>query len=111
MDYKDKKKERREIKRSKKRAVTGEEVISIFEKYLQEWKTIRIFNTMKQENPQSHITKEKVESIATGNCKIYPSEVVSPERYGYYLELREKIYLFREKRKQEKKGYESSENM
>ena len=91
--YKKQKSERREIKRTDKRSVTGEEVIFIFEKVLEGWKTIRIFNTIIQINPNSSIEKKKVESIATGNCKVYPKEL-SQEKFDYYLSLREKIYEF-----------------
>jgi hypothetical protein len=85
-----KKNERREKKRIEKRRISPDEVIFIFEKVLEEWKTIRIFNTIIQQNPKSEITKKKVEVIATGNCKIYENEV-SHDKYKYYLELREKI--------------------
>lgn len=87
------KQERRELKRSTKRSVTGEEVIFIFEKVLEGWKTIRIYNTIIQNNPNSSVDKRKVETISTGNCKIYPSEL-SKERYEYYLDLRDKVYKF-----------------
>lgn len=87
------KQERREIKRSTKRSVTGEEVIFIFEKVLEGWKTIRIYNTIIQNDPNSSVDKRKVETISTGNCKIYSSEL-SKERYEYYLVLRDKVYKF-----------------
>ena len=90
------KKERREKKRTIKRGITGEEVIFIFEKILEEWKTIKIYNTMIQQNPQSGIDKKKVEVISTGNIKVFESEL-SPERHKYYLELREKVYTFNKK--------------
>jgi hypothetical protein len=32
-----------------------------------------------------------VETIVSGNCKVYESEL-STEKYKYYLELREKVY-------------------
>ena len=87
------KKERRIKKRTTKRDITGEEVIFIFEKVLEGWPTIKIFNTMKQANPPSNIIKKKVEVIATGNCKVFENEL-EPIRYQLYLELREKVYLF-----------------
>jgi len=87
------KEKRREQKRTEKRVVNGEEVIFIFEKVLEGWKTIRIYNTIIQYNPESGVTKKKVESISTGNCKIYKSELTD-ERYLYYLSLREKVSLF-----------------
>jgi hypothetical protein len=83
--------ERREKKREKKRDVSGEEVIFIFEKLLEGWKTIRIYNTIIQTNPKSQVDKKKVEIISTGNCKIYESELPK-ERYEYYLSLRNQIY-------------------
>jgi hypothetical protein len=87
------KKERREKKRTDKRSITGEEVIFIFEKVLEGWKTIRIYNTIIQTNPNSCIDKKTTESVATGNCKVYPCEL-SNERYEYYNSLRVKVYKF-----------------
>ena len=52
------KSDRRAIKRSDKRSITGEEVIFIFEKVLEGWKTIRIFNTIIQTNPNSSADKK-----------------------------------------------------
>jgi hypothetical protein len=83
--------ERRIKKRSEKRAITGEEVIFIFEKVLEKWSTIRIYNTIIQTNPDSGVTKKKVEVISSGNCKVFEKEL-APERYQYYLGLREKVY-------------------
>jgi hypothetical protein len=48
---------------------------------------------MIQQTPESGVDKKKVEVIATGNSKIYESEL-DPEKYNYYLELREKVYAF-----------------
>ena len=87
------KKERREKKRTSKRGITGEEVIFIFEKVLAGWKTIRIFNTLIQQTPESGADKKKVEVIATGNSKVYESEL-DPIKYTYYQTLREKVYAF-----------------
>ena len=86
-----KKKERREKKRTTKRGITGEEVIFIFEKVLEGWKTIKIYNTMIQQDPNSGVDKKKVEVIATGNSKVFESELPI-ERHEYYLELRAKVY-------------------
>lgn len=88
------KKARRENKRTTKRDVTAEEVIFIFEKVLENWKTIKIFNTIIQTNPQSQITKKKTETISTGNCKLFETEL-TPERYAYYQMLRERVYINR----------------
>ena len=91
------KKERREKKRCEKRSITGEDVIFIFEKVLEGWKTIRIYNTIIQTNPNSIVDKKKTETIATGNCKVYESEL-SKERYDYYTTLREKVYEYNKKK-------------
>ena len=87
------KQERRDKKRNDKRSVTGEEVIFIFEKVLEGWKTIRIYNTIIQNNPNSLIDKKKTETISTGNCKVNSSEL-SIERFEYYQSLREKVYNY-----------------
>jgi hypothetical protein len=92
-DFIKSKKERRENKKSCKRSITGEEVIFIFEKVLEDWKTIRIYNTIIQNNPNSEIDKKKTETIATGNCKVFEKEL-SEERYEYYTSLREKVYEY-----------------
>ena len=57
------KRERRELKRTNKRSVTGDEVIFIFEKILEGWKTIKIFNTIIQTNPSSLINKKQIETL------------------------------------------------
>ena len=82
--YKKIKSERRELKRTDKRSVTGDEVIFIFEKVLDDWKSIRIYNTIIQNNPNSQIDKKITEQIVTGNCKVYPHELTK-DRYEYLL--------------------------
>jgi hypothetical protein len=82
------------VKRTAKRNITGEEVIFVFEKVLEGWKTIKIYNTLIQNNPNSQINKKQTEQISTGNCKVYETEL-SPERYEYYISLREQIYKLR----------------
>ena len=91
--YINEKKKRREIKKKDRRSATAEEVIYIFEKILEGWKTIRIYNTIIQLNPKSDVQKKNVENISTGNSKIYPNEL-SEERFQYYNELREKVYEY-----------------
>jgi len=91
--YIQQKSERREVKKKDRRGATAEEVIYIFEKILEDWKTIRIYNTIIQNNPESAIDKQKTETIATGNCKVYEAEL-SKERYEYYTILREKVYEY-----------------
>jgi hypothetical protein len=85
------KKERRQKKKTLKRSATAEEVIYIFEKILEGWKTIRIYNTIIQNNPKSEVSKKNVENISTGNSKVYQTEL-SEEKYKYYNELRNKVY-------------------
>ena len=63
------------------------EPVNDLEKVLEGWKTIKIYNTIIQQDPKSGVTKKKVEVIATGNCKVYESELEA-ERYKRYLELR-----------------------
>ena len=91
------KKERRIVKKATKRHATSEEVLFIFEKVLAGWKTIRIFNTLIQQNPDSLIDKKKVEQIASGNCKVDSSEFALPDRYTLYCQLREQVYALLKK--------------
>lgn len=90
------KKRRRENKKKDRRGALAEEVIYIFEKILDKWKTIRIYNTIIQNNKFSKISKRNVENISTGNSKVYEYEL-SADRYNYYLELRCKVYNFHKK--------------
>ena len=87
------KKKRKELKKTDKRHANAEEVIFIFEKILEGWKTIKIYNTIIQNNPNSLVNKKNVENISTGNSKVYESEI-SSERFNYYIELRKKVYEF-----------------
>jgi hypothetical protein len=82
---------RREKKRTEKRSTTADEVIFTFEKVLENWKIVKIYNTIIQMNPQSKTDKNAIEKIATGNCKVYETEL-SKERYNYYVELRNLVY-------------------
>jgi hypothetical protein len=96
--YIQQKSERREVKKKDRRGATAEEVIYIFEKVLEEWKTIRIYNTIIQNNPLSIVDKKNVENISTGNSKVYTSEL-SNERFEYYNNLREKVYNYHKEKK------------
>ena len=58
-DFIQMKQQRREKKRTIKRDIIAEEVIFIFEKVLEGWKTIKIYNTIIQNNPNSCIDKKK----------------------------------------------------
>lgn len=93
------KKDRREKKRCEKRSITGEEVIFIFEKFIEGWTTIRIYNVIIQNNKNSSIDKKKVETIVSGNCKVYENEL-STEKYKQYLELRQKVYEIQKNNKE-----------
>lgn len=95
-DYIKIKSDRRAKKKTDRRHATAEEVIYIFEKVLEGWKTIRIYNTIIQQNPSSLVLKKNVENISTGNSKVYQIEL-SPERFAYYNNLREKVYAFHKK--------------
>ena len=94
-NYYNNKKYRRENKQKYKRGFTPEEVIFIFEKYLDNWCIMRIYNTIIQTNPNSNITAIKVRKIITGNVKLYENELTT-ENYIYYLELRNKVYEYNE---------------
>ena len=96
--YIQQKTERREVKKKDRRGANAEEVIYIFEKILEGWKTIRIYNTIIQNNPSSSVDKKNVENISTGNSKVYTSEL-SNERYEYYNNLREKVYNYHKEKK------------
>jgi hypothetical protein len=104
------KKERREKKRTTKRSISGEEVIYIFEKVLEGWKTIKIYNTIIQNNHNSTILKKNVENISTGNTKVLKIELTE-ERYNYYLQLRQKVYQYHINRKELKKKNKLDNNI
>jgi anthranilate phosphoribosyltransferase len=103
--YIQQKSERREVKKKDRRGASAEEVIYIFEKILEGWKTIRIYNTIIQNNPASLVDKKIVENISTGNSKVYTSEL-SNERFEYYTNLREKIYNYHKEKKNNKNNIE-----
>ena len=92
---------RHEKKKIDKRHATPDEILYIFEKTLEGWKTIRIYNTIMHDNRASKVTKRIVESVATGNSKIRQFEL-SPDRFQYYKELREKVYEYRKSLKMNK---------
>ncbi len=78
-------------KRKLERKSTPEEIIFILEKTLEDWKTIKIYNVLIQQNPQTKIIKKDVEQISTGNTRILQNELDN-EKYIKYKELREKVY-------------------
>ena len=79
------------VKKSNLRRSSVDEVIFIFEKVLEDWKSIKIYNVIIQNNPLSKIIKEDVENTITGNCKVFDFET-TPEKFQYYNELRQKVY-------------------
>jgi len=87
------KKKRKQIKKTEKRTATAQEVIFIFEKVLEGWRTVKIYNTIIQSNPSSEISKKNVENVATGNSKVYENEL-SKENYEKYILLRERVYEY-----------------
>ena len=101
--YIENKQKRRENKKTERRHATPDEVIFIFEKILEGWKTIKIYNTIIQSNPKSTISKKNVENISTGNSKVYINELTE-ERYKYYNDLRQKVYEYHKNIKLLKKG-------
>ena len=87
------KKKRKQIKKTEKRTATAQEVIFIFEKVLEKWRTVKIYNTIIQSNPSSEVSKRNVENIATGNSKVYENELPK-EDYEKYISLRERVYEY-----------------
>ena len=75
------------------RKATPEEILYIFQKVLDGWKTIKIYNLIIQNNPSTKITKKNVENISKGNVKIHDYEL-SEEKFNLYLSLREQVYKF-----------------
>lgn len=92
MNFQDKQK-RKTNKYIENRNATPQEILYIFEKYLEGWKTIKIYNLIVQTNRLTKLTKKNVECISTGNVKIYPFEL-SEEDYDKYLFLREQVYEY-----------------
>lgn len=87
------KQRRRVSKKINRRSSNAEMVLFIFEKVLENWATVKIYNVLIQQYHEVSITKKKVETIATGNCKVYPHEL-SAEEYVRYNQLRQQVYEF-----------------
>ena len=77
-----------------KKTATPNEIIFIFEKVLEGWKTIKIYNFIRKNDRLSTITKYVVQNISTGNSKIIKN-TISDEIYDYYVLLRTKVYDYR----------------
>ena len=86
-------------KRKLERHSTPDEIIFILEKTLEDWRSIKIFNVLIQNNPSSKVTKKDVENISTGNIRILQNELDS-EKYNLYLDLRKKVYEKKQSSKQ-----------
>jgi hypothetical protein len=89
-------KESKKNKYIENRKATPEEIIYIFERVLDGWRTIKIYNIIIQNNKSVKLTKKIVENISTGNVKIHPFELPE-EEYNKYLSLREQVYEYRKK--------------
>lgn len=81
------------VKKSELRRASVDEVLFIFEKVLENWKPIKIYNVLIQNNPLSKVIKEDVENIYTGNCKVFDFETTS-EKFQLYNDLRNKVYEY-----------------
>lgn len=92
------------IKKSNLRRSSVDEVIFIFEKVLEDWKPIKIYNVCIQNNPLSKIIKEDIENTITGNCKVFDFET-TPEKFQLYNDLREKVYDYHKNKN--KKNYKN----
>lgn len=101
------KQKRRQSKKTEKRNASYQEVIYIFEKVLEDWKTIKIYNTIIQNDSSSTILKKNVENIATGNSKVYETELLG-EDFEKYKILREKVYQYHIDKKIEKKEFKNN---
>ena len=88
-----KEKIRKAKKRTDARRATVEDVLFIFEKVLEGWRAVKIYNVLIQTSPESKIVKSDVEDIVTGNCKVIASETTH-EKFTQYQELREKVYQY-----------------
>ena len=92
------KEKRRQKKKMVRRNVDAQTVIFIFEKVLEGWKTVRIFNTILQKG--TIVLKQDVETIATGNCKVYENEL-DKENFQRYVDLRALVYDYHKKTQKE----------
>ncbi len=81
------------------RKATPHEILYIFQKVLDGWKTIKIYNLILQNNSSTKITKKIVENIANGNVRIYNYELDEDE-YNLYVTLREQVYNYHKTHKQ-----------
>jgi hypothetical protein len=77
-----------------KKTATPNEIIFIFEKVLEGWKTIKIYNFIRKNDRLSTITKYVVQNVSTGNSKI-TKNTIEDEIYNYYVSLRSKVYDYR----------------
>ena len=93
-------------KRKNERRTTPNEIIFIFERFLEDWRPIKIFNVMIQNNPETKIKKMDVDNICDGNVRIYENEV-SEDEYKSYEDLRKRVYEKNKMEKEIKKEYKT----
>ena len=86
----------RSKKRVSERHGTAEEIMYIFEKSLEGWKTIKIWNVLKQERPLTKLIQKDIDKIARGDARIEKFEL-NEDQYKEYQEKRAKIYEIRKK--------------
>jgi hypothetical protein len=86
------------VKKSIARRATVDEVLFIFEKVLEVWKPIKIYNVCIQNNSQSKLLKEDVDHIVSGNCKVFDFET-TVEKFQLYNDLRQKVYDYHKNKK------------
>lgn len=72
------------------------EILYIFDKSLEGWKTIKIWNVLKQERPDTKIIKKDIDKIARGDARIEKFEL-NEDQYKEYEMKRAKIYEIRKK--------------
>ncbi len=91
--YKKNKIQKKNIKKKNLRKSTPDEIFFIFNKTLEGWKTIKIFNVLIQTFNNSSLNKNDVDDIHPGNVKIYENEI-DHNKYLEYIELRKKVYQY-----------------
>lgn len=95
---------KKSIKRGEnERHSTPIEIFYIFERTLEDWKPIKIYNIMIQNNSETKVTRRDVDNISTGNVKISPNEITK-EEYIQYQYMRQKVYEYHRNKKIEKKN-------
>lgn len=81
---------KQKFKRLKKRRANINEIEFILKKSLEDWKPIKIYNVIMQDNPTSMINREWVDNISKGTVRILKDEV-SAEKFTYLQNLKQKV--------------------